>query len=244
MIALLELAKVDLEVAQLLYNEKKYSYSLYHYHQSVEKTIKYIGLSIGGITNQQLQKEISHDPINAFRLLFNYFKQQSDGLIPEFDPYLLTNSKKIIDSGSEKEFVNGTLNMIKSINNEGKKIDEDQFPTAFEAVCDYIKRIFPTIDLRLDKNPDKKSVAIKMEKEAVKTIILINYGSKILQVLLMNSLICSKFKPDNFRYPTKEFGNPLEYFNENNELIIDLPQFMKSMNIPIEFAGKINWGKK
>lgn len=165
-------------------------------------------------------------------------------MIPEFDPHLLTNSKKIIDSNSEKESVNGALNMIKSINNEGKIIDEDQFPTAFEAVCDYIKRIFPTIDLELDKNPDKKLVAIKMEKVAVNTIIWINYGSKILKLLLMNSLICSKFKPDIFRYPSKEFGNPLKYFSENNELIIALPQFMKSMNIPIEFAGKINWGKK
>ncbi|ADQ78619.1 HEPN domain protein [Paludibacter propionicigenes WB4] len=241
---LLKLAKEDLEIANLLYNNKKYSNSLYHYHQSVEKSIKYIGLSIGGITTQQLNKEISHDPINAFKLLFKYFKGQSNGLIPDIDPHLFTNAKKIIDSGSEKEVVNGAWNMIQSICNEAKIIHDDQFPTAFEAVCDYIKKIAPAMDLGLDKDPYKKLVAITMEKEAVNTIILINYGMKILQVLLMNSLICSKFKPDNFRYPSNELGNPVEYFNENNALIMDLPLFMKSMDIPIEFAGKIKWGKK
>jgi len=35
MIKLLELAKEDLEVSQLLNKEKKYSNALYHYHQSV-----------------------------------------------------------------------------------------------------------------------------------------------------------------------------------------------------------------
>jgi hypothetical protein len=241
---LLKLSKEDLDVANLLYDNKKYSYSLYHYHQSVEKSIKYIGLSIGGITSQQLNKEISHDPINAFKILFKYFKDQSNGLIPDIDPHFFTNTKRIIDSGSEKELVNRAWNLIKSIANEGKLINENQFPSAFEAVCDYIKRIVPKMDLGLDNNPYKKLVAITMEKEARNTIILINYGMKILQVLLINSLICSKFKPDNFRYPSEVLGNPLEYFDENNSLIIDLPLFMKSMNIPIEFANKINWGKK
>ena len=127
---LLKLAKEDLEIAQLLYDNKKYSNSLYHYHQSVEKSTKYIGLSIGGITTQQLNKEISHDPINAFKLLFKYFKEQSNGLIPDIDPHLLTNAKKIIDSGSEKEVVNGAWNMIQSISNEGKIINDDQFLTS------------------------------------------------------------------------------------------------------------------
>lgn len=241
---LLKLAKEDLEVANLLYDNKKYSNSLYHYHQSVEKSIKYIGLSIGGITSQQLNKEISHNPINAFKILFKYFKKQSNGLLPDIDPHLFINAKRIIDSGSEKEVVNRAWNLIKSITNEGRIINEDQFTTAFEAVCDYIKRIVPEMDLGLDNNPYKQLVAITLEKEAKNTIILINYGMKILQVLLMNSLICSKFKPDNFRYPSDALGNPVEYFDENNALIIDLPLFMKSMNIPIEFADKINWGKK
>lgn len=238
---LLKLAKEDLEVAQLLYDNNKFSNSFYHYHQSVEKSIKYIGLSIGGITYQQLNKEIGHDPIKAFKHLFKYFKEQSNGLIPDIDPHFLTNTKKAIESGSEKEVVSGAWNAIKSISNERMVINHDQFPTAFDAVCDYIKRVAPSMDLGLDKNPYKQLVAKTMEKDAANTIILINYGMKILQVLLINSLICSRFKPDNLRYPSDEFGNPIEYFNENNVLIIDLPLFMKSMNIPIEFAGKIKW---
>ncbi len=41
---LLKLAKEDLEIAQLLYDNNKFYNSFYHYHQSVEKSIKYIGL--------------------------------------------------------------------------------------------------------------------------------------------------------------------------------------------------------
>lgn len=241
---LLKLAKEDLEVAHLLYDKKKYSNSLYHYHQSVEKSIKYIGLSIGGITTQQLNKEISHDPINAFNILFKYFKEQTNGLLPDIDPHIFTNTKKIIDSSSEREIVNGAWKQIETICNEKKIINNEKFPTAFDAVCDYTKRVAPQIYLELDNNPYKNLVAVTLEKDAVNTIILINYGMKMLQVLLMNSLICSKFKHDNFRYPSATLGNPVEYFDENNALIIDLPLFIKSMHLIIEFADKINWGKK
>jgi hypothetical protein len=237
---LLKLAKEDLETAQLLYKGKKYSNALYHYHQSVEKAGKYIGLSIGGISEAQLT-DISHDPIKVFKLLFKYFDKQSDGLLPPVDPHLFTNAKQIIDLESEEDIVKSAWNMLTSISNEGKIINEEQFPSPFDAVVDYICKTIPDFNLGLDDELFKQYAAMRLKNQAVNTIIFINFGIKILQVLLINSLICSKFKPDQFRYPSDKLGNPVEYFNENNALIRDLHFFINSMNIPIEFALKINW---
>lgn len=240
MVNLLKLAKEDLEIAQLLYKEKKYSNALYHYHQSVEKASKYIGLLIGGISEEQLF-EIRHDPIKVFKLLFKHFDKQSDGLLPSLDPHLFTKAKQVIDAGSEEEIVKGAWNMLLSISNEGKIINEEQFASPFDAVADYIKKTFPELNLGLEDELFKQYVAVRLKDQAINTIILINYGTKILQVLLVNSLICSKFKPDHFRYPSDILGNPAEYFNENNAFCRDFHFFINSMNIPIEFAPKINW---
>jgi len=237
---LLKLAKEDLETAQILYKEKKYSNSLYHYHQSVEKTSKYIGLSIGGISEAQLS-DISHDPIKVFKLLFKHFDKQSDGLLPPLDPHLFTNAKQIIDSGSEEEIVKSAWNMLLLISNERKIIDEEKFSSPFDAIADYIHKTIPSLNLGLEDELFKQYAAVRLNHQAVNTIILINYGIKILQVLLINSLICSKFKPDQFRYPSDKLGNPAEYFNEDNAFIRDLHFFIDSMNIPIEFGSKINW---
>jgi len=215
---------------------------LYHYHQSVEKTSKYIGLSIGGISEKQLT-DISHEPIKVFKFLIKHIENQSDGLLPPVDPHLFTNAKQIIDLESEEEIVRSAWNMLKSISNEGKAINEEQFPSNFDAVVDYIGKTIPNFNLGLDDELFKQYAAVRLKDEAIKTIIFINFGIKILQVLLINSLICSKFKPDQFRYPTNNLGNPVEYFNENNPLIRDLHFFMNSMNIPIEFAPKINWNQ-
>lgn len=238
----LKLAKEDLETAQLLYKGKKYSNALYHYHQSVEKASKSIGLSIGGISEKQLT-EISHEPIKVFKFLLKHVEKQLDGLLPPVDPHLFTNAKQIIDLESEEEIVRSAWNMLKSISNEGKIINEELFPSHFDAVVDYISKTVPNFNLGLDNESFKRHAALRLKYEAIKTITFINFGIKILQVLLINSLICSKFKPDQFRYPTNNFGNPVEYFNENNPLIRDLHFFMNSMKIPIEFAPKINWNQ-
>lgn len=238
----LKLAKEDLETAQLLYKSKKYSNALYHYHQSVEKASKFIGLSIGGISEKQLT-DINHEPIRVFKFLLKHFEKQSDGLLPPVDPHLFTNAKQIFNLESEEEIVRSAWNMLKSISNEGKIINEEQFPSHFDAVVDYISKIIPNFNLGLDDELFKQYAAVRLKDEAIKTIIFINFGIKILQVLLINSLICCKFKPDQFRYPTNNLGNPVEYFNENNPLIRELHFFMTSMNIPIEFAPKINWNQ-
>lgn len=236
----LKLAQEDLEAAKLLFKQKKYSNALYHYHQCVEKTSKSIGLSIGGITEGQFA-DIRHEPIKVFKLIFNYFEKQYVGLLPPVDPHIFTNAKQIIDLESEEATVASAWNMLKSVINEKKIINEELFHSPFEAVVDYIKKTFPNVDLGFDNELFKKYAAVRLKNQAINTILLINFGIKILQILLINALICAKFKPDQFRYPSNKIKNPIEYFNENNAFIKDLHFFLNSMNIPIEFAPKINW---
>jgi Uncharacterized conserved protein related to C-terminal domain of eukaryotic chaperone, SACSIN len=238
----LKLAREDLEAAQLLYEGKKYSNALYHYHQSVEKASKSIGLAIGGVSEKQLT-DISHEPIKVFKLLFTYFWKQSDDRLPKPDFHMFTNAKQVICSGSEEEAVRSARNMLKSIGDEGKIINEELFPTPFDAVIDHIGRAMPDVNLGLDSESLKHYVAMRLKDEVLNTILLVNRGMKILQILMINSLVCCKFKPDQFRYPTNSLGSPIEYFNENNPLVRDLHFFMNSMKIPFEFAPKIKWGQ-
>jgi len=239
---LIKLADDDIQTTLILYKEKKYSNALYHYHQSVEKTVKYIGLSIGGITEAQLL-EIRHDPIKVFMNLFNFFSSKSKGLLPPVDPHLITNAKQIINIWSYEDIVSGASNMIKSICNEPKIINEEQFPSSFEALCHHISIVAPEINLGLENELFKKYASLRLDDEAKKTILVINYGSKTLQILLANSLLCSKFKPDELRYPSNKLGNPIVHFNESNSIIKGLPFFINSMKGVIEISTMINWKK-
>ncbi|WP_083564123.1 HEPN domain-containing protein [Chryseobacterium carnipullorum] len=44
---LLQLARNDINIAELLFNNNIFSNAIYFYHQAVEKAVKYLGLRIG-----------------------------------------------------------------------------------------------------------------------------------------------------------------------------------------------------
>lgn len=163
--------------------------------------------------------------------------------MPPFDPYLFSSAKQIIDSTSESYIVDEITRNIISICNEEKVINEDQYPSHFDAVCDYISKVMPNANLSFDSDIIKQCVAVQMLNEVDDVIIFINHGIRMLQILMLNSLVCCKFKPDDFRYASSKLGNPADYFNETSPFILGLPFFIKSMNIPITFAGTINWKK-
>lgn len=241
---LLNLANEDLKIAVLLLKKKKYTNALYHYHQSVEKTVKFVGLLMGGISENQLDKDIRHNPIKVFKLLLKYFSKESEGMLPITDPHLFTNVKQLIDSGTEESIINNAMLMLKSVYNENYMIQVDDFPTPFDAYCDYLNKGAPENKFNLDNDIFKEYAATQFKELAAKTIIFVNYGSKIFQILLANSLVCSKYRPDNFRYPSEELGNPVDYFNNKNEIVKNLHFFLDSMKFTIKYAPKIDWLNK
>lgn len=237
---MLNLAKADLESAQLLYEGQKYSNALYHYHQCVEKTVKYIGLSTGSISEDQLKK-ISHKPIKVFSYLFDYIRKQSNGLMPPVDPRIFDEARKIIELKSEGQIILECTSILKSIANEKDVINEMLYSSRLEALRDYISKNVPEIDLGLDDEKYKDELAIYFDEKAQGIIMFINYSIKILRILFVNILISSKFIPDSFRYPGKSIGAPIEYFNENNEFVKGLPYLMKTMSISIQFSAVLDW---
>ena len=240
---MLLIAKSDLETAKLLYREKKYADSLYHYHQCVEKIVKYIGLSTGKIADEQLSKEIKHDPIKIFKLILEYASEQLNGILSPIDKHLFTNAKQIIDSNSEEFIVNQVKSTIKSIYNEKYVIDVRKYSSHFDAVCDYISKVIPEMASRLNELKDNQYMQNIFGHQVEDFLLFINYGVKILKILLMNSMICCKFKPDDFRYPNSKIGNPLGYFKKKNPFIKNLPYLMKSMELPLKYAGQIKWSQ-
>lgn len=241
---LLHLAKEDFDIALSLYNEQKYSNALYHYQHCVEKTVNYIGLSTGVISEEQLINEIRHNPINLFRILFNHISEQYKELIPHVDPNtFITYAKQIICTKSEELLVSQIINSIKEKCNEKELIDANEFPSKLDALSDYASKFLPNMVniFTFKSEAQKQYVSAILDDKINNTINFINYGIKILWILLMNSLICSKYTPDLFRYYSSQIGNSVEYFNESNPIIIDLPFLIKTMNIPIQFACEINW---
>lgn len=240
---MLLIAKSDLDTARKLYRGKKYSDSLYHYHQCVEKTVKYIGLSTGIIADEQLSKEIKHDPIKIFKILLEYASEQLDSILPPIDKHIFTNAKQIIDSESEDFIVNQVKTTIKSISNEKNAIDVNKYSSHFDAVCDHIAKIIPEMASSLKNLDGNQYLQLKFRDQVEDFLLFINYGVKILEILLMNALICCKYKPDDFRYFNSKIGNPLRYFKKKNPFIKNLPYLMKSMELPLKYAGQIKWSQ-
>ncbi|MEQ8414747.1 MAG: HEPN domain-containing protein [Imperialibacter sp.] len=124
------LSKNDLRTSGILYDEKLYTNSLYHYHQGVEKAVKGICLSIGGISERDL-KSISHDPLNAYKILTKYLVTKSEGLLSPFNEHLFTNLRQMLELQTEAEIVANAWQLMNGVLNEEKTIKEEDFPTPF-----------------------------------------------------------------------------------------------------------------
>ncbi len=238
---MLLLAKEDSEVAKLLLKNCKYTNSLYHYHQCVEKTIKYVGWSMECITELDL-KEISHNPIIVFKKLVNLFSTKYKGLISPPDKHLFTNAKQIVDSKSDEFLINNAGLMLKESFGEKYLIEENKNQTPLQALESFIKNNDYKTMKDLNGNLIVANIALLNDELILNTIRTINYGTKILQVLLVNALICSKYKPDDFRYSSSKIGNPLSYFNSENYIVKNLHYFIDSMDIPLKYSEHILWG--
>jgi hypothetical protein len=234
------LAREDLDIARLLLKENKYSNAFYHYHQSVEKTIKYVGLSSGGINEKQLL-EIKHDPLKVFSKLLKHFHNFSDGYIPKSDPHTIINLRQLIDNTSDEEFINGIRNNLIQIKETPLLINESNFPSPFEALYDYAIKAGVKFDFNLDNDSFRQYAATNLRISSINLIRTINYGTKTLLILLMNSTVCIRYTPDQLRYPTKGIKNPVDFFSKDHLLIKELPVLTTTMKTAIEMAAKIKW---
>lgn len=65
----LRLADSDIRSSSVLLREKEYHNAVYHFQQSVEKSCKYLGLTIKAFTSDELRR-IGHEPRRVFDRIF------------------------------------------------------------------------------------------------------------------------------------------------------------------------------
>jgi len=225
----IDLAKYDIESSEILFENNKFSNSLYFYHQSVEKAVKYLGLKIGIIYEDNLKK-ISHHPIKVFSIL-----DQKENLFngEGIDDFALT-----IKQLTDESLVEKTLEAM-----------EDSLIYLFEV--DIKKSYFQNFKIYIkDKDFPEKQMLLQIEeneyynKMAENFFSQLNVGAVILRLLFLNSCLCSKYKLDTYRYISNEITNPIEYFSKNNSIISHFPIFIKSMNLCLSQIKNIDWKNK
>ncbi|MBW3523322.1 HEPN domain-containing protein [Chryseobacterium sp. NKUCC03_KSP] len=214
---LLQIARNDINTAELLFNNKIYSNAIYFYHQAVEKAVKYLGLRIGVIDTDDLRRKISHNPIKVFKIL-----DEKENI---FGGQGIDNFASIIKQLTDEQLVNNTLSEIeKSTRN---LYDLDSNISSFQNFKNYI----------VDKNFEEKESLLSIEENAYYNKMAsdffnqLNVGATIMRMLFLNSCLCTKYSLDSYRYSNNEVGDPIEYFSINNPIILKLDIFIKSVKI-------------
>ncbi|MDQ0593401.1 MULTISPECIES: HEPN domain-containing protein [Chryseobacterium] len=224
---LLQIARNDINTAELLFNNKIYSNAIYFYHQAVEKAVKYLGLRIGVIDTDDLRRKISHNPIKVFKIL-----DEKENI---FGGQGIDNFASIIKQLTDEQLVNNTLSEIeKSTRN---LYDLDSNISSFQNFKNYI----------VDKNFEEKESLLSIEENAYYNKMAsdffnqLNVGATIMRMLFLNSCLCTKYSLDSYRYSSTEVGDPIEYFSINNPIILKLDIFIKSVKICLSQLNVIKW---
>lgn len=224
---LLQIARNDINTAELLFNNKIYSNAIYFYHQAVEKAVKYLGLRIGVIDTDDLRRKISHNPIKVFKIL-----DEKENI---FGGQGIDNFASIIKQLTDEQLVNNTLSEIeKSTRN---LYDLDSNISSFQNFKNYI----------VDKNFEEKESLLSIEENAYYNKMAsdffnqLNVGATIMRMLFLNSCLCTKYSLDSYRYSNNEVGDPIEYFSINNPIILKLDIFIKSVKICLSQLNVIKW---
>lgn len=234
----IDVALYDIKSCRLLYENKLYAQSLFYFQQSIEKCSKYIGIVMGGFSEREL-RDISHNPIKIFNKMAKKLNEGNADYDSQFWDNELTKSRDIINKAQEDEAVVVMLQIMgrdmKSIlpfdNNEVKGhlkmfMTEHMPNENWEEVC-----------LLFDENSESE-----FKNYATKLFLRDCYGDRILAFLMMLSLLLSRFKVDDFRYPSEKYGNPIAYFNSDRILVKELKgmiELMESYILPM--TKLIDW---
>lgn len=112
---LVEIAKKDIDASVLLLNNQNFHNSIYFYQQAVEKAVKYIGLEIGIVNENELRKKVSHNSIKVFAIL-----DKKENL---FGGTGIDNFATLIKQMNDESLVNSTLKAIDENTKSLYKID-------------------------------------------------------------------------------------------------------------------------
>ena len=248
----IEIAIKDLQVSKILFENKMYSNSFYHFQQASEKGLKAYAFMVKTYTSENDANKTGHYTLKIFEDSANERQKEIAFLKDyEFDKIIgsenldqySNNLRSGINALPQKkeiyEYSNEILIEILKVLSELKEYDVD-FPIDFkEHLIDKMDLIFKQV---YKFNPEKVEVArkdfeefikdenqlndlIESAKEHLKNTLIENY----FVLILYYSNLVSHNHNNKSRYPELDF-NPLEYYNLGCPLIQKLPEFTQYLD--------------
>lgn len=248
----IEIAVKDLEVSKILFENKLYSNSFYHFQQASEKGLKAYAFMVKAYTSENDANKTGHYTLKFFVDSANE-RQKEIAFLKDYD------LDKIIGSESLDEYSNNLksdLNVLpqkkeifeysNEILIEILKILFELKEYDFEFPIEFKEYLIDKMDFFFDKfyklNPEKIEEARKDFKEFIKNENQLNeliegtkehFKNSLLEncyvLILYYSNLISHNHNNKSRYPELDF-NPLEYYNLNCPIIQKLPEFAQYLN--------------
>jgi len=222
---LLDIAKEDLNVSKILYDNSLYPQSIFYLQQSIEKSIKHLGLINEVIKPHELNSKIGH---KAYKVFTNQVKQikhitgDSDEVIDreynELRQLLRSNDLSLFEKVIKK-----TITSYRDIKFESELIEE--------LINAIINKENPKLFKRIKKDkPFREFFNTKKERFIE---YFPNYLRSVLLLFTMNSVVEEYVTA--VRYPNSDkFENPSKIFKPNHPLVVLVPFFIEHT----EFALK------
>jgi hypothetical protein len=243
----IDIAIEDIEVSQILFENKKYSNSFYHFQQASEKGLKAYAFMIKTFTKEKDAHNTSHYTLKFFIDSANE-RQKEIAFLKNYEFEKIIGSENLDDYSNNLESGLNSLPKRIEIFEYSNEILVDILKTItelkeynFEFSNDFKEYLIDKMDLFFDLvyklNPEKVEEAkrdfkdfikdenqlndlIESTKEHMKNALTENY----YVLILYYSNLISHNHNNKSRYPEIDF-NPLEYYNFNSPVIQKLPEF-------------------
>lgn len=232
----LKIAQTDLDASKVLLNGGLYSQALFSFQQAVEKTTKYMGLEMGAIKSDQLQRSIGHDVVKVFTKMFSSLPSLFAAVHNELgtenaNDKLYDNAFHIINDcknmmKAENNKVAFVVDNINQIHQEPMTIPENPNLCAFDRLNSHLNK------LGVDLLPEIANEVLKshLNSRAENTILQINESDKILMITILLCLLFVDYDVNKLRYPDicNEYS-PRNEFPQESDYVQSLPYFQETL---------------
>lgn len=257
----LDIAIKDIEVAELLFKNKLYSNSFYHFQQASEKGFKAYAFMTKIYKSEKDVYKDGHYSLKTFKDtliemqngLETLKKIEFNNLIGNSEFELFSNNIMSNDFIPEKKdiieypskFLNEYIQLFGEFKNfsfEFPKKFNKNFDEKIEMFFDSIAKINPIeaenarIEFKEFRENEEEFKAFMTNMEH-HLLSMMNMLPSIL-VLMISNLISHNHNNIS-RYPEVDF-NPLKYYNLRRPIIKKLPEFLNSLNDCLHKLKKIN----
>lgn len=238
----IKIAEQDYKAACELYDAELFPQALYSFQQAVEKLCKYVAIRSLLMSEIDIKHKIGHKMLYVFKLMFAKIKETTPFIVNTLNETDFNELEKTVHVGTESQFVSRVWENIVCIGQSPWPIDMLKYDSEFDALVGYFENM--GIDIYQGNPPgetEKKFIEVGLKNETSRHIININLGAKLLPLLLFMTIYMSRYKSDEFRYPSERIGNPTDYFNGQKEYVKKLPHLCKLYSGLLEFIIHIEW---